>query len=109
VQSTLGVLLHRLPLERIAALIAAEPARRFGIAGKGGIVPGNDADLVLVDLAEEWTLAPEHLLQRHAISPYVGTTFRGRVRRTIRRGESIYTDGRITAQSNGCFIRPERN
>src|SRR5260370_836878 len=109
VQSTLAVLLHRLPPERIASLTAAEPARRFGIAQKGAIVPGNDADLVLVDLAEEWTLAPEHLLHRHAISPYLGATFRGRVRRTIRRGDSIYTEGRITAQSNGRFVRPERN
>jgi len=65
VQSTLAVLLeqgHRrrgLPLERIASLVAREPARRFRIAGKGAIEPGNDADVVLVDLEKSATLASE--------------------------------------------------
>ena len=40
-----------LALEAIATLAAAAPARRFGLAGKGSIAPGADADLVLVDLA----------------------------------------------------------
>jgi allantoinase len=115
VQSTLTALLDRgyhqraLPLERIASLLTGEPARRFRIAGKGGIETGMDADVVLVDLGERWTLRAEDLLQRHRISPYVGVEFRGRVRRTIRRGETIYMDGRITAQSQGRFVRPERN
>src|SRR5438093_7882085 len=56
VQSTLAVLLdqgyhHRgLPLERIASLIAAEPARRFRIANRCRLVPGANGELVLVDL-----------------------------------------------------------
>ena len=115
VQSTLPALLDQgyhqraLPLERIVSLVACEPARRFRITGKGAIEPGNDADLVLVDLAESWTLRPEDLFQRHRLSPYVGRTFRGKVRRTIRRGEALFADGRITAQSHGQFVRPERN
>ena len=53
VQSTLPVLIdrgyhdRRLPLERIAELVAATPARRFRIARKGTLASGNDADLVL--------------------------------------------------------------
>ena len=74
-----------------------------------GHIPGAIGWNWSTDLSDQWTLAPEHLLQRHPISPYIGTTFRGRVRRTIRGGDSIYTDGRITAQSNGRFVRPERN
>jgi allantoinase len=115
VQSTLAVLLERgyrqrnLPLERIASLIAGEPARRFGISSKGAIEAGKDADVVLVDLSQARTLAPEDLLQRHAISPYLGETFHGTVKRTIRRGETIYLDGRVTAQSCGRLVRPERN
>ena len=68
-----------------------------------------DADVVLVDLGERWTLRAEDLLQRHRISPYIGLDFRGRVRRTIRRGETIYMDGRVTAESRGRLVRPERN
>jgi allantoinase len=54
-------------------------------------------------------LQPEHLFQRHRLSPYVGRKFRGRVRRTIRRGETIFADGCITAEGRGRLIRPERN
>ena len=113
VQSTLPVLLdggyhgRALPLERIAALTAATPAHRFHIAGKGALVAGHDADLVLVDLEKAFTLRAEDLQQRHKTSPYVGQMFRGTVRRTIRRGETIFEDGRIIARGCGRFIRPE--
>ena len=115
VQSTLAALLDQgcheraLPLERVASLMAAEPARRFRIAGKGAIQAGNDADLALVDFDETWNLQPEHLFQRHRLSPYLGRRFRGRVRRTILRGETLFADGCITTESHGRLVRPERN
>jgi allantoinase len=113
VQSTLAVLLeqghHRrgLPLERIASLLAAEPARRFRIPDKGAIEPGHDADLVLADLAQSPVLKPAALFQRHRISPYLGSTFQGKIVRTIRRGETIFENGRVAAPSPGKFVRPE--
>jgi allantoinase len=113
VQSTLPVLLdrghhdRRLPLERIAELIAATPARRFRIERKGTIALGNDADLVLIDPAASFTLQRDHLQQRHKASPYVGETFRGMVRATMRRGETIFMDGQINAGGGGRFVRPD--
>ena len=112
VQSTLAVLLEQgyfrreLPLERIAKLTAATPAQRFRIARKGSLAPGNDADLTLVDLHGSYTLQARDLQQRHAISPYMGFTFRGLVRRTVRRGETIFADGCITACTKGALVRP---
>ena len=112
VQSTLAVLLEQgyharaLRLERIADLLATNPAKRFGVADKGAIAPGKDADLVLVDLAAPFMLAASSLLQRHRLSPYIGATFRGSVRRTIRRGETVYLNGRITATTRGRLVRP---
>src|ERR1700684_2562020 len=49
-------------------------------------------------------LRAEHLMQRHALSPYVGSFFRGSVVRTIRRGETIFASGEITARSKGKFV-----
>jgi allantoinase len=46
------------------------------------------------------------LQQRHAISPYIGASFRGVVRRTLRRGETIFADGSITARTKGALVRP---
>ena len=112
VQSTYAALLEeghfarRLPLERIAGLMAAAPAGRFRISRKGGISQGNDADIALIDLGHRFTLRADDLQQRHKTSPYVGRAFRGVVRRTIRRGETIFQDGRITAHSTGRLLRP---
>jgi allantoinase len=112
VQSTLAVLLDRghhcrqLSLERISSLVGAEPARRFQIQGKGAIAIGMDADLALVDIFRSVQLRPENLKQRHALSPYVGSIFRGCIERTIRRGETIFASGEIVARGGGKFIRP---
>jgi allantoinase len=112
IQSTLATLLtggtpdRTLPLERVAALVAAAPARRFRMAHKGRIAIGHDADVVLVDLGATQTLTAGALLQRHPFSPYAGRSFRGVVRRTIRRGETIFRDGTITASRGGHFVRP---
>jgi allantoinase len=112
VQMTLAVLLdcayHQrgLPMKRIAALLAAEPARRFRFANRGSLEVGAIADIALVDVDAAFTLRAENLLQRHAMSPYVGSSFRGIVKRTIRRGETIFDGGRILARNGGRFVRP---
>ena len=112
VQSTLAVLLEKgchdraLPLERVTAVVAAEPARRFRIRGKGSLEAGMDADLALVDTQQRFTLSAADLHQRHPLTPYAGHSFRGAVRRTIRRGVTIFNDGRITATSGGRLIHP---
>jgi allantoinase len=112
VQSTLAVLLeegyHRrgLPLEQIASLTAEKPAARFRFAGRGRLAVGASADLALVDLDGRYTLQVRDLLQRHAMSPYVGRAFRGMVKRTLRRGETIFADGQITVRNGGRFVRP---
>jgi allantoinase len=89
-------------------MTAATPAARFRIAGKGKVAAGYDADLALVDLDASFTLAPEDLHQRHALSPYIGSHFRGRVERTLLRGKTIFNQGRITAAENGRWIRPAK-
>ena len=112
VQSTLAVLLDRgyharkLPLERIVSLVASKPAERFQISRKGSLRVGYDADLILVDPHRSFILGASHLQQRHKMSPYIGSLFRGTVRRTIRRGTTIYADGRITSTTRGKFIQP---
>jgi len=104
VESTLGVLLFA-PPERIAAVTAANPATRFGIAHKGAIVIGNDADFVLVDRLRPHTVTKESLFQRHRLSPYVGATFPGTVRRTVLRGETVFLDGKIVSEAPGRMVQ----
>jgi allantoinase len=42
------------------------------------------------------------------MSPYVGFQFSGVVVRTIRRGETIFLNGKVVAETKGRFVRPER-
>jgi allantoinase len=87
-QATLGLLLERLPPQTVAALTAANPAKRFNLP-KGRLEPGADADLTLVDLRRKEV--PE-LQDRHRLSPYAGRPL-PRVVRTLVRGGA--TRGRL--------------
>jgi allantoinase len=111
-QSLLSVLLtdgyfgRKLPLTTIAHVTSAYVARRFGIAGKGSMAVGADADFTLVDLGETWTLNPEDLFYRHRHSPYIARSFQGRVTRTLVRGRTVYLNGKIAAEPAGRMVRP---
>ncbi|WP_424950810.1 allantoinase AllB [Deinococcus sp.] len=112
VQSSLPALLthgprHGLSLTRLAELTASAPARRFGLAGKGEVGVGFDADLVLVDLDARTELQAADLLNRWpGTSPYLGQTFTGRVVSTWLRGVRAFAGGRIDPAVRGRLIRP---
>jgi allantoinase len=110
VQSTLLSLLGRegLPLGQIARLTAEHAADRFRLSGKGRIAVGCDADFAIIDLAQSTTLQSSDLLDRHKFSPYVGRTFRGAVRRTIARGQTIFDGQRIRPGRKARLITPAK-
>ncbi len=101
-----GVVERGLAPAALADLLAAAPARRFGLApAKGALEVGADADVALVDPAATWTVAREELLDRHRLSPFVGRALRGRVVRTILRGRTIALDGRTVGEPCGRVVR----
>lgn len=112
VQSTLGVLLetgahqHGLELSAVANLIATAPAKRFHIPTKGSIAMGFDADCTIVDAEAGFEVTTESLRYRHKQSPYVGRRLRGVVKRTIRRGVTIFESGNIVESGSGRMVRP---
>jgi allantoinase len=102
VQSTLPVLLHLgFAPARIAAMTAANPARRFGLGRRGSIDVGNYADIALVEPERRNDSPPLH---RHKVSPYSGSALRGSVRRTIRRGATIFAEGAVFGDTKGQFV-----
>lgn len=109
VQSTLSGLLslpHRPELSTIGQVTSGNVARRFKLASKGRIEPGYDADLALLALNDEFVLQQADLLDRHKLSPYVGRTFKGRVKRTLLRGRTIFQDGKISGPPGGMLLKP---
>ncbi|HEX6797041.1 MAG TPA: allantoinase [Ktedonobacterales bacterium] len=97
---------RQLPLPQLATLLAANPARRFAIPRKGRIAPGYDADLALVDLAGTTTITSDALHYRHRHTPYAGRTLRGRVVRTLVRGQTVYADGQFADAPVGRLVTP---
>jgi allantoinase len=84
-QSTLELVADALEPAALAPLLAGNAAARFGLARKGRLEVGFDADLVMVDV-RPYTLTAARLRSRHKVSPYVGRTLGARVVRTLLRG-----------------------
>jgi allantoinase len=74
-------------LDDVARWMAAGPAELVGLAAKGRIDEGCDADLVAFAPDREFTVDPGALRQRHPVTPYAGRSLTGVVERVWLRGE----------------------
>lgn len=79
----------KLPLDRLLALMASNPAAILGIK-KGHISPGDDADIVVFDPDELWTVDPDRFKSKGRNTPFKGMTLRGKVKYTIVGGSVKY-------------------
>jgi allantoinase len=79
-------------LPDVVRWMADGPARLAGLAGKGRIAPGFDADLVAFAPEETFVVDPARLRHRHPVSPYAGRTLHGVVRTTWLRGRETGTE-----------------
>jgi dihydropyrimidinase/allantoinase len=83
-----------LPLARIAALTATNPARAMGLAhAKGRIAPGLDADLAIVDLKAQWVPERAGVRSSAGYSIYEGWKLTGAVLHSLVRGRAVLRDG----------------
>jgi allantoinase len=93
--------------ETIARLASENVADRFLLATrKGRIEIGLDADLVLIDPRGETAVTAESLQYRHRHTPYLGRVLRGKVRRTLLRGQTVALDGVPSGAPGGKLLRP---
>ncbi len=79
-----------LTLAQAVDKLSAAPARIMGLADKGLVAEGRDADLVLVDLEKQWVLRKEDIVSKSRNSPFVGWTFKGQVMTTICDGKVVF-------------------
>nr|WP_321501255.1 amidohydrolase family protein [uncultured Dethiosulfovibrio sp.] len=100
-----GVLKGLIPVEHLPLILSQAPADRYGLTGKGRIVPGYDGDLVIFDPSAKWTVRAEDLHMNVDFSPYEGMEIQGKVLTTISRGEVVFRDGAIHCDpGRGRFI-----
>ncbi len=92
-------------LEQVSAWLAEAPARLAGLAGrKGSIREGYDADFVVWDPEENFSIEPERIFHRHKLTPYAGRQFRGTIRATFLRGQLVYDRGKFVEGPNGQLL-----
>jgi dihydropyrimidinase len=100
-----GVARGRITLERMVDLLSTTPARRFGLARKGALEVGRDADLVMFDPNARRTLTADALHHTSDYTPYEGLAVTGAVRDVLVRGADVIRDGRFAGRRGfGQFV-----
>ena len=83
-------------VERLAEMMAFNPARLFGLFPRKGLIQvGSDADLAVVDMEMERTIRSEELVTKCGWSPYEGQSLKGWPVLTLVRGEVVARDGKV--------------
>ncbi len=97
----------RLSIERFVDLTSAGPKRIFGIANKGRIAVGYDADFTIVDLKKRQTITNDWIASKCGWTPYDGVSVTGWPVGTIVRGNVVMWEGELTGPSQGQAVRFE--
>ena len=110
VQTLVPVMLNhvhrgRLNLERFVDLTSAGPARIFGIAGKGRIAAGFDADFTIVDLQARRAITSIWIASRCGWTPFEGMDATGWPVATFVRGQQVMREGELLGEPRGKAMR----
>ncbi|MCP8615260.1 dihydroorotase [Salirhabdus salicampi] len=103
VETTLPMMLDlvnqdKISFERLVQIYSEEPAKALGLyPNKGSLLVGTDADLVLIDLSEKWTIKSEDITSKAGWTPYDGKEVMGKPVLTMVRGKIVAENGGITA------------
>lgn len=104
-----GVAAGRFSASRWVDLCSTTPARLHGFERKGVIAPGYDADIVIFDPEEKWTLRAAELHENCGWSPYESMEFTGQVESTFVRGAAVVEKGEFVGErGGGRFVERSR-
>ncbi len=95
----------KLTLERFVDLTSHGPNRIFGMAGKGRIAEGYDADFTIVDMKARRTITNDWIESRCGWTPYDGVTVTGWPMGTMIRGKLAMWNGELVGKAQGQPIR----
>jgi dihydropyrimidinase len=93
-----GVAKGRISLERMVDVLSTGTARMFGLANKGAVTPGKDADLVVFDPKRKFTISQKKLHQRVDYTPWEGVEVTGMP-------EVVYSRGKRVAEWAGTQMK----
>ncbi len=84
-----GVVKGRISLERMVEVLSTNTARMFGLKDKGAIAPGKDADIVIFDPKQKFTLTQEKLHMNVDYTPWEGWEMSGAPAVVYSRGKRV--------------------
>lgn len=98
----------RLTLDEVVRLTSYNPARRFGVYPRKGVIQvGSDADLVIVDMTKEETIQNKTTYTKVGWTPYDGQKVKGVPIATIVRGKVVMENGNVIGKpGDGEFVPP---
>ncbi len=102
-----GVIKRGLPIEKVTSVMTKNPAQLFGVyPQKGTIMPGSDADLVVVDLNLKQEVKVSNLDSRSDFSLYEGQSLQGWPVLTIKNGKIAVKNGNFTGvKGSGSVLK----
>lgn len=105
-ETTLPLLLtavneNRLSLEQLIKLTSTNASKRFKI-------PKQPNTFVQIDMDKEWRIGDEPLYTKCGWSPFTGAKVKGKIKKVVLRGHTVYTDGKVKSKPFGQVIYPAR-
>jgi dihydropyrimidinase len=84
-----GVVKGRISLERMVEVVSTGAARMFGLANKGAVAAGKDADIVVFDPKRKFTIARDKLHHNVDYTPWEGFEMTGMPELVYSRGKRV--------------------
>ena len=94
----------KVSINEIQTLCSENPAKIFGLEGKGAIKKGFDADLVVVDVMAEKKVENKKLFTKCRWSPWDGQRLKGVVEKTIVGGKVVFENGKVIGKPEGKAV-----
>jgi dihydroorotase len=95
----------RLSLQRLVDLMCAGPARVYGVAGKGRLAAGYDADFTLVDMKRRRRIENDWIATPCGWTPFDGMDITGWPVATIVRGHAVMREDEVLGAPIGRLVR----
>lgn len=96
----------KMTLPQFVRASSTNVARTWGLATKGQLVAGCDADVTIVDLKQPWTIDSAKLHSRNHVTPFDGWKGRGKAVATVVRGQVVMENDVLIGSPRGRMVHP---
>lgn len=100
-----GVMKGRISVNKLVETCCTNPCKIYGLAEKGSLIPGADADLVIIDPEKSYTMTHSRMHGAVDYTMYEGAEVKGEIDLVMQRGNVIAKDNQFVGEKGaGKFI-----